>query len=71
MKEIKAVVFDVGGVLIEGIDIKEFWKGNPEARKLRDQFGAGEISEKEFILQGAKLLGITEDEFSKKYTEAY
>jgi len=68
---IKAIIFDMGGVLRKDADVKGFWKGSIASKKLRIKFGTGLISVKEFVKKGAKLLNLTEKEFLKKYKKEY
>lgn len=68
---IEAIIWDIGGVLIENPQYKEFWKGVKGSEKLRILFGERKISKKEFIKQGAELLNIDQKEFLKRYKEAY
>ncbi len=67
---IKAVIWDIGGVLLEDPKINSFWK-NTDSKTLRHKFGCGEISINEFIKQGAKFLNINESDFLKKYKISY
>ena len=41
---IKAVIFDIGGVLRENIDVKNFWKNRKESKKIRYDFGTGKLT---------------------------
>ena len=68
---IKTVVFDIGGVLLENPFIGEFWKDKPGSKELRDKFGAGKMSEKEFIEKASKMLQIPKDRFIEEYGKAY
>jgi len=68
---IKAIIWDVGGVLIDDPEYKEFWKGVLGSENLRISFGQGLIDTKEFIYQGAKLTNLSQKEFLKKYKMAY
>lgn len=68
---IKAVIFDIGGVLRENLKVKSFWKNKRGSRKLRHAFGTGKLSNKEFIKKGTKLLDLSEKEFLKQYKKAY
>ena len=68
---IKAIVWDIGGVLIEDPKIKDFWGENKESKKLRDEFGTGKISVNEFVKQGSRLLNLNEKDFLKEYKKAY
>lgn len=68
---IKAVIWDVGGVMLFDDDIRLFWKDIPNSKPLRKEFRANKISVNEFINKGSKLFGITTQEFLKKYKETY
>ncbi len=68
---IKALIWDIGGVLIEDPKYKEFWKGIPESEELRIKFGMREIDTEEFIRQGANLINLSEKEFLEEYKKAY
>ena len=71
MSEIKAAIFDIGGVLIQDPDLRGFWKEKKGSAELRKLFGSQKISKKEFVKRGAKLLEINEKKFIKKYEKAY
>ena len=71
MEDIKAVVFDLGGVLFSNPNIKKLWKNKPGARKIRKQFGSGQISKKRYVEKASKLLRISEEEFTKEDKEIY
>lgn len=66
---VKAVIWDVGGVLLTDPEYIGFWQD--KGRELRTAFGDGSISIEEMVEQGAKLLGTTEDEFLQEYKKAY
>jgi hypothetical protein len=68
---IKAILWDIGGVLLSNPRIDEFWKGINGSKELRNKFGTGEISVDEFIELGSKLTGISKAEFIKKYNNSY
>lgn len=68
---IKAIIWDIGGVLIDDPKIKNFWGENMKAKDLRNKFGMGRLSKKQFIKEGAKLLDLNEKEFLIKYKKAY
>ena len=68
---IKALIWDIGGVLIEDPKYKEFWKEIPESEELRIKFGMRKIDTKEFIRQGANLMNVTQKEFLEEYKKAY
>lgn len=69
--KIKAIVFDIGGVLVENPKYKSFWGKTKGSDRLRVLFGMGKISEKDFIQEGSRLMNITQKEFIKKYKEHY
>lgn len=71
MKNIKAVVFDIGGVLLENPYIGEFWKNKPGSKKLRGEFGTGKISNSEFIEKASNMLKIPKNKFIEEYGKAY
>jgi glucose-1-phosphatase len=66
---IKAMIFDIGGVLMENPG--KFWNGVEGTSELRDQFGIGRIEKNDFILRGTKLLNISGAEFEQNYNKAY
>jgi len=68
---IKALIWDIGGVLIGDPKYKEFWKGIPKSEELRIKFGMRKIDTKEFIKQGANLMNLSQKEFLEKYKKAY
>lgn len=68
---IKAVVFDIGGVLIDDPQFESFWGASKKAAELRELFGTGKISREDFIKEGALIIGITQDRFLNQYIEAY
>ena len=68
---IKAIIFDIGGVLRENIDLNDFWGDSKDSDKLRKGFGTGKISTKKFIKRGAKLLKISESKFLREYKRVY
>jgi hypothetical protein len=49
MYKINAIIFDVGGVLVENPKYREFWNKAKGSEELRRLFGMKKISEKEFI----------------------
>ena len=67
---IKAVIWDIGGVLLKNPKYKEFWKDS-KSFDLRRSFSSGKISTKQFIEKGADLLKISGSEFLKKYKSSY
>jgi len=71
MLQIKAVVWDIGGVLLTDPQYKDFWKNIDGSKKLRELFGSGKISVLEFVKQASPLLGLSEEKFLEKYKEAY
>jgi len=68
---IKAVIFDIGGVLLDDPEFVSFWQGKTETRRLRELFGTGEMCREDFIEEGAKLLGLNRDKFFQEYAKAY
>ena len=68
---IKAVIFDIGGVLLDDPQYLSFWKEYAESNKLREQFGTGKISREAFIEKGSKLLDMSQERFLKEYSDAY
>ena len=68
---IKAVVWDIGGVLIDNPNIRNFWQNKKGSKQLRKEFGSGKLNKKEFIKRGSKLLGTSQKEFLKEYKRAY
>lgn len=71
MNKIKAIIFDIGGVLIENPNYKDFWKDKEGSKELRSQFGTEKISTEEFIKKGASLLNVDEKTFLQNYKKAY
>ncbi|MDO8528428.1 MAG: hypothetical protein Q7S06_00880 [Nanoarchaeota archaeon] len=76
--KIKAIIFDIGGVLTEDSLKNEFfkkWTGTKEnknkTKELRTQFGSGNMSIEEFISQGSKLMDMDEATFLSEYNKAY
>lgn len=68
---IKAIVWDIGGVLLEDPMVEDFWKDKSESKELRELFGRGHLSKKEFIKKGSSLLGLSKDKFLNSYSKAY
>ena len=68
---IKAVIFDIGGVLVENPKFKEFWNNAKGSKQLRINFGMQTISTEEFSKKGSEILNLSEKEFYKKYKENY
>ncbi|MCX6742116.1 MAG: HAD-IA family hydrolase [Candidatus Pacearchaeota archaeon] len=67
---IKAIIWDIGGVLGEYIGNCNFWKNvKEEARELRDKFGSSKMSAEEFIEKGSKLLNMNKEDFLKGYKD--
>jgi FMN phosphatase YigB (HAD superfamily) len=71
MSKIKAIVWDVGGVLLTDPDCAKIWDGVPNNRELRGLFGSGDISIEDFVNQASAMVGLPEDEFFSKYENAY
>lgn len=69
--KIKAILWDIGGVLLEDPLIKDFWKDKKGSKELRDLFGIGKLSEQEFMNKASNLLEISKKEFIKRYSKAY
>lgn len=69
--EIKAIVFDIGGVLVENPKYHEFWNEKEGSEELRTLFGEGKISKEDFIQRGAELLNLSPEKFYEKYTLFY
>lgn len=70
-KMIKAIVFDIGGVLVENVNHKEFWQDRKGAEELRQRFGSGKLSMKNFVKSASKILELSENEFINKYKRVY
>ena len=70
-EEIKAIIFDIGGVIVENPKYKEFWNNIDGSAKLREDFGTRRITTKEFIREGSRLLNISQKQFLKEYKESY
>ncbi len=68
---IEAIVWDIGGVLIENPDIENFWKGDIESKELREQFGAGKISINQFVSKSAKMLDMSKLKFLRECKKIY
>ncbi len=68
---IKAVVWDIGGVLFKDPKVGNFWGDASGSKELRKEFGSGQISKEEFIKKGARFLKIDEKTFIKRYKETY
>jgi len=69
--KINTIIFDIGGVLIQDPQCKEFWNNMEGSKQLRILFGMGKISEEEFIKRGSKILNLSQKEFYEKYKENY
>jgi len=68
---IKAVLWDIGGVLLADPKIGEFWGDAKGSKELRHKFGSGKISKEEFIEKASAMLNIKKSEFLNKYAKAY
>ncbi|MDO8517413.1 MAG: hypothetical protein Q7S33_04805 [Nanoarchaeota archaeon] len=68
---IKAIVWDIGGVLVEDPKVDDFWKNKSDSKELRKEFGSGKLSATEFIKKGSKLLDVSEEKFLENYKKAY
>ncbi len=68
---IKAVVWDVGEVLITSPKVESFWKSKEEAKKLRKEFGSGRLPTQEFIVRGSNLLNLDQSKFLEDYKKTY
>lgn len=68
---IKAIIFDIGGVLLKNPLIGEFWQNKSGSKELRDKFGVGKLPREEFIKKASGLLEIPKEDFLKRYGEAY
>ena len=71
LDEIKAIVWDIGGVILSDPEYKEFWKGITTAEEIRDFFGRGKMSINEFVKLSSQLFNITEDKFLEIYKKVY
>lgn len=68
---IKAVIFDIGGILLENPLIGDFWHNKTGSKELRNKFGAGKISKEDFVKEASKLLGMPEEDFLERYGKTY
>ncbi len=68
---IKAVIWDVGQVLITGLKVEDFWQNKEGAKELRKEFGTGKLSVQDFVLKGSKLLDLDQNKFLELYKKAY
>ena len=68
---IKALLWDIGGVLVDDPKVNEFWDHIPQTEELRADFGMRKITIEEFISRGAKLLGVKETKFLSNYKKLY
>jgi HAD superfamily hydrolase (TIGR01509 family) len=68
---IKALIWDIGGVLVENPKYKKFWKRLVGSEQLRINFGMRKIDTKEFIRNGSKLMGMSQKEFLQEYKKYY
>ncbi len=71
MSKIRAIIWDIGGVLLTDSHYGDFWQDKEQGKKLRKLFGSGKISKKEFVERGARLLEKTKKEFLKEYLVAH
>ncbi len=71
MPNIKGVLFDLGGVLVENPLYADLWKNKKGNKRLRTQFGMRQIGLQEYIRHGAKILGCSQKEFYRKTKKAY
>jgi len=68
---IKAVVWDIGGVLLTDPKIGEFWQNKEGAKELRKEFGLGKLPVQDFVVKGSKLLNLNQNKFLESYKRAY
>ncbi|VVB75790.1 Enolase-phosphatase E1 [uncultured archaeon] len=68
---IKAVLWDIGGVLLADPKIGEFWEDATGSKELRHKFGSGKISKEDFTEKASAMLNIKKNEFLDKYAKAY
>jgi len=68
---IKAIIWDIGGVLLEDPAIGSFWKNMQGSKELRYLFGSGKLSKEDFIDRASAMLGISKDSFIEEYGRAY
>ncbi len=68
---IKAIVWDIGGVLLTDPQLDNFWKKAEGSKELRTKFGEGKLSIEGFVNEGSKLLNIPTEEFHKNYENIY
>lgn len=68
---IKAILWDIGGVLLTDPAVHDFWKDTKESKELRTSFGEGKLSIEEFVNKGAHLLQVTPDYFKTEYQKIY
>jgi HAD superfamily hydrolase (TIGR01509 family) len=67
--KIKAIIWDIGGVLGEYTGNCNFWKGVKEGKELRDKFGSNKMSTEEFIERGSKLMKMSKEDFLNGYKD--
>jgi putative hydrolase of the HAD superfamily len=68
---IKAIVWDIGGVLLDDPAIGSFWKDVEGSKELRHLFGSGKLSREDFIQKASVMLNLPKDEFMEEYGKAY
>lgn len=68
---IRAILWDIGGVLLSDPRLENFWQEVPGSKTLRTAFGTGQLTEYDFIKKGSTCLGVGSDEFIKKYRDIY
>ncbi len=68
---IKAVIWDIGGVILTDPKVGDFWKNKEDSKELRKKFGSNKISIDDFVSEGSKLLGMNEKDFLDSYKKAY
>ncbi len=70
-KKIKAVVWDIGGVILTDPEAENLWQGKEESKKLRKDFGSNKLSIDDFVSKSAKLLNMNKEIFLSSYKKAY
>ncbi len=68
---IKAIVWDIGGVILDDPKVGDFWGHKAGTKELRREFGSNKISLADFVSRGARLLGKSEETFLELYKENY
>ena len=68
---IEAIVWDIGGVLIEDVNIDKLWKNSRKSIQIRNEFGEGKLNTKQFISKGSKLLKKSKKQFISNYKKIY